>query len=155
MQNKNIKHNNNLLQARRRCGLSPKQVASLLSKKSAEELYRYENGSYLPSLPTALKLEVIYQTPIRLLFQDLFGTLKAEIGEKRQSRPHLFPERAWFPKSAEQLKMEETCFYAGILKNHYPGPSEMEMITKHIIALTNTLSDYKQGRNPFEFRSGL
>ncbi len=149
MQNKNLKHDNNLLQVRRRRGLELKQVAFLLSKKSNDELYRYESGGYYPSLPTALKLEIIYQTPARLLFQDLFESFKAEIGEKRKARPHLFPERARFPNHIEQLDQGENCFYADILKTHAPDPSEMEMITKHIIALTNTLSDYKQGRNPF------
>lgn len=149
MQNKNPKHNNNLLQSRRRSGLALKQVAFLLSKKSADEMYRYEAGGYYPNLPTALKLEIIYQMPAKLLFQDLFESLKAEIGERRKASPLLFPDRVRFPNHTEQLDQGEDCFYADILKNHFPAPSEMEMITKHIIALTNTLSDYKQGRNPF------
>lgn len=149
MRNKNFKHKNNLLQARRRCCLEPKQVAFLLAKKSADELYRYENGVYFPNLPTALKLEAIYQTPVRLLFQDLFEELKADVDEKRKSHQHLFPERAWFPNHAEHLSREESCFYAKILQSRFPSPAETAMITKHIIALTNTLSDYKQGRNPF------
>lgn len=149
MQNKNLNYKSNLLQARRRSELEPKQVAFLLSKKSADELYRYENGIYFPSLPTVLKLEIIYQTPTRLLFQDLFEELKTSIAERRKSHPHLFPERAWFPNQAEQLSQEESCFYSEILKTRFPSPAETAMITKHIIALTNTLSDYKQGRNPF------
>lgn len=158
MQNKNLtsgssSSGNNLLQARRRAGLAPKQVAVLLAKKSVDELYRYEKESYFPSLPTALKLEIIYQTPTRLLFQDLFRTLRTEIEEKRKSRPQLFPERAWFPSPGEQLQQEEHCFFAELLKNHFPSSTEMEMITKHIIALTHTLSDYKQGRDPFSLES--
>jgi transcriptional regulator with XRE-family HTH domain len=149
MRNKNLNHKNNLLQARRRSGLEPKQVAFLLGKKTTDELYRYENGNYFPNLPTVLKLEIIYRTPTRLLFQDLFETFKMEIDEKRKSNPRLFPERTWFPNSAERLSQEENCFYADILKNRFPSPAEMEIITRHVIALTNTLSDYKQGRNPF------
>ncbi|MDQ3179034.1 MAG: hypothetical protein M3Q33_00795 [Acidobacteriota bacterium] len=155
MQNKNLKHNNNLLQFRRRSGLALKQVAFLLSKKSTDELYRYENGICFPNLPTALKLEIIYQTPSRLLFQDLLESIKTDIAEKRKTHPQLFPERAWFPNRSEQLSQEENCFYADILKNRFPSPAEMEMITKHVIALTNTLSDYKQGRNPFSLPTEL
>ncbi len=149
----NITVKNNLLQARRRSGLELKQAAFLLSKKSTDELYRYENGIYFPNLPTVLKLEIIYQTPARLLFQDLFETFKTDIAEKRKSNPHLSSKRAWFLHHTDQLTQAERCFYAEILKNHFPSPPEMEMITKHIIALTNTLSDYKQGRNPFSLPS--
>jgi transcriptional regulator with XRE-family HTH domain len=155
MQNKNFKQNNNLLQARRRSGLEPKQIAFLLSKRSTDELYRYENGKCYPNLPTLLKLEIIYQTPPRLLFQNLFDSLRADITEKRNLHPHLFSERAWFPSPAEQLSQEEQCFYAAILKSRFPSSAEMELITKHVIALTNTLSDYKQSRNPFSLQSKL
>lgn len=155
IQNKNRIHKNNLLQFRRRSGLEPKQVAFLLSKKSGDELYRYEKGNYFPDLPTVLKLEIIYHTPIRLLFQELFESLRADINERRKSHPQLFPGREWFPKTNEQLSQEEYCFYTEILKNRFPTTLEVEIISKHNIALTNTLSDYKQGRNPFSLPSKL
>jgi transcriptional regulator with XRE-family HTH domain len=148
MENKNLKYKNNLLQFRRRSGLEPKQIIFLLSKKSKDELYRYEKDVYFPVLPTLLKLEIIYQAPLRLLFQDLFEALKTEIAEKRKSQPHLFPDRAFFPSRLEQLSQEERCFYGEILKSRQPNRTETEMITKHIIALSNTLSDFNQGRNP-------
>lgn len=149
MQNKNHKPKNNLLEARRRCGLEPKQISFLLGKKSTDDLYRYENGGRYPNLPTILKLSIILATPPHFLYQDLFQALKDEIAEKIKSHPLMFPERAWFPTNAEQLKQEEPCFYADILKSRIPTALELESITKHLVAVMNTVSDYKQGRNPF------
>lgn len=141
---------NNLWQARKRAGLERKQVAFLLSKKSTDEISRYERGKYLPNLKTALKLEIIYQLPIRLLFQDLSEQLRTEIDEIKEKHIHLLPNTNWFPKSSEQLKQEEFCFYAELLTKHIPNQLELETVTKHIIALNNIVSDYKQGRKPFE-----
>ena len=140
---------NNLWQARKRAGLERKQVAFLLSIKSSDMISRYESGKHIPTLKTALKLEIIYQVPVRLLFQGLFEELRAEINEIKRKHQSLLPKEDWFPKSSEQLKQEEFCFYTEILKNHVPSDQEIEIATKHIIALNNTVSDYKQGRNPF------
>ena len=150
MQNKNLaRRRNNLLQARRRSPLESKQIAFLLSKKSVNELYRYENGNSFPNLPTALMLEIVYRTPVRLLFQDLFAELQTEIAERRKSNLRLFPDEEQFPPAAERLLREEYCFFAEILKTRFPSPMEREMIRKHIPALMNTLSGHNQGRDPF------
>ncbi len=153
MKNKNLACQNNLLQARRRSSLSPKQASVLIAKKGTDELHRYERGSCFPTLPTLLKLEIIYRMPVRLLFQDLFETLRTEINEKRKAQPALFPESAWFPSRLEQLGQEEECFYAGILKTRFPSPAEIEIINAHVIAVNNTLIEYKQGFDPRSIRS--
>ena len=140
---------NNLWQARQRRGLERKQVAFLLSKKSTDEISRYERNLYVPSLKTALKFEVIYQMRVRLLFQELFEQSRAEISKIRDGRPQLLPGGSWFAKDAEQLKQEEFCFYGELLKSRVPNSLELEAVTKHTIALINTVSDYKQGRRPF------
>ncbi len=140
---------NNLWRARQRSGFERKQIAFLLSRKVADEISRYEKGINLPNLKNALKLEIIYQTPIRLLFQDLFEQSRNEIGEIRERHAHLFPDNRWFPKPSDQLTQEEFCFYAELLKSRVPNKPELGAVTKHIIALNNTVSDYKQGHNPF------
>lgn len=146
--NTNIPIQNNLWQARQRGGLERKQVAFLLSKKSIDEISRYERGMYLPSLKIALKLEIIYQTPVRLLFQKLFEQCRSEISEVRQRHSQRFPDNRWFIKNPEQLRHEEFCFYGELLKNHVPSSLELESATKHTITLINTVSDYKQNRKP-------
>lgn len=153
MQNKNQTYikarKNNLLEAHRRCGLTSKQICFLLGKKSTDDLYLYENGKRYPNLPTVLKLAIILATPPLFLYQDLYQKLKDEIAEKRKSHLLMFPERAWFPSNAEELQQEEHCFYSDILKTRIPTALELESINKHIVALMNAVSDYKQGRDPF------
>jgi hypothetical protein len=149
MQNKKIRHKNNLLEARRRAGLEPKQVSFLLNKKTTDELHMYERGDRLPLLETLFRLAIIYATPPHFLYQAKFQELKKKITKKRKKHPHLFPERAWFPPNAESLKQEEHCFYAEILKTRVPTALEIEAINRHILDLNNTLIDYKQGRSPF------
>lgn len=121
----------------------------MLSQKSTDEISRYERNLYQPGLRTALKLEIIYQTPIRLLFQDLFEQSRNEISKIRERHAHPFPDNRWFPQPSDHLKQEEFCFYAELLKTRVPNEPELAAVTKHIIALNNTVSDYKQGRSPF------
>lgn len=147
--NTNNTTKNNLWQARQRSGFERKQIAVLLSRKVADEISRYEKGINLPNLKNALKLEIIYQMPIRLLFQPLFEQCRREISAIRQQQAQQIPDNNWFPNNAEQLKQEEFCFYSELLKTHIPKELELGAVTKHIIALNNTVTDYKQGRNPF------
>ncbi len=140
---------NNLLQARKRAGLERKQVAFLLTRKTNNEISIYERGGYLPNLQTALKLEAIYRTPIRLLFQGLFEQCRREIGERRKKDNQLLPREEWFPTHAEKLTQEEFCFYAEILKTHVPSSMELELIQNHTVSLINISSDYKNDRLPF------
>lgn len=69
---------NKLWQGRERAGLERKQVA-LLSGKTVDEISRYERGLNKPNLQTALKFEIIYRMPVKLLFPELFRKLEIEI----------------------------------------------------------------------------
>ena len=139
---------NTLLQARHRAGLERKQVTFLLSKKTTDELSRYERGLYPPNLLTALKFEIIYRTPLRLLFQELFEKLQMEIEELRRRNALMFPNDICFPKSSDQLQQEESCFYAEMLQDHTPNEMELQAATKHIIALNNVVRDYRYNLKP-------
>lgn len=70
---------NNLWIARKRAGLPQKWVASLLGHHSLSQVSEYECGRKLPGLRTALKLELIYGTPLEKLYPDLRGELLREI----------------------------------------------------------------------------
>lgn len=130
---------NNLWQSRQRTGLERKQVAAL-ADKTADEISRYERGAYQPNLKTALKLEIIYRMPVRLLFQELFRQLEREIGSRRKRHP--FPDNNWFPPHIEQLNDEQFCFYAELLKNRIPNELELSMLKKHVVNLMNVASGY-------------
>ncbi|GEM_PF-5916692 len=72
---------NNLWIARKRVGLPQKKVAAFLGVRSLSTVSEYEKGRKLPSLPIALRLELLYQTPLRDLFPNLYG----EAGESLPS----------------------------------------------------------------------
>jgi alpha-ketoglutarate-dependent taurine dioxygenase len=87
--------------------------------------------------------------PIRLLFQPLFEESRREISEIKQQHAQMFARVDWFPDHAEQLKHEEFCFYGQLLQSRVPSQLELEAATKHIISMSNIVSQYRQGRNPF------
>jgi transcriptional regulator with XRE-family HTH domain len=140
---------NDLKRARKRAGLDLKQAAFLLSKEHVSDLIRYEKGLVKPGLATALKFEIVYQRPIRVLFQDLYEHNKREVTQLKESHLGLFPNNYWFPEHFEQLEQEEHCFYSQMLKTGNPTRGEIELIIKHIIALSKIVSDYKQDRKPY------
>src|SRR5690349_17527313 len=69
---------NRLWIARKRIGLGQKSVARLLGHKCTSPISNYENGRLVPSLRTALKLAIIYQTPL----PDLYITLQQQLEEE-------------------------------------------------------------------------
>lgn len=76
---------NHLWLYRKRMGFSQKQVALLLGHKSTWPISDYERGKRLPTLTTALKLEIILRVPVAFLYQDLYGNLKRKIRATEES----------------------------------------------------------------------
>ncbi len=76
---------NCLWACRRKNGLSQKEVAVFLGHKKSSQLSHYECGRRLPNLATALKLEIIYRTPVAFLFYDLYSGLRDEVRGKEAS----------------------------------------------------------------------
>lgn len=66
-------------------GLSQKRAAYFMGLKSTNNLSRYEHGVKLPRLINALKLEIVYRTPVAFLFGDLYERLKKE-SRKREEK---------------------------------------------------------------------
>lgn len=137
---------NNLWEARRRRGLGLKQVALLLDQKSADEISRYEKGLQKPGLENLLKLAIIYQTPVPLLFQELFEEYREEILNLKKKYSQLFPEENWFPPRQEETVEEEFCFYLRLLESRALTELELEMIQKHVVDLANTSSNCRVKR---------
>lgn len=61
-----------------------KDVAAKLGLKDTALLSRWENGDSLPSLVSAARLAVLYQTSLDDLFAGLLRTVKGEIGEENK-----------------------------------------------------------------------
>ncbi len=78
---------NRLWIARKRAELPQKWVAALLGHRSLSKICEYERGRKLPGLRTALKLSVIYQTPVAELFPGVHAELSREIGAVKARHP--------------------------------------------------------------------
>ena len=80
MQNKQTDKNQNRLASYRRSrGYSQRYVAHLLGHKGHGALSGYERGSSLPTLATALKLEIVLRTPVAFLFPGVYDALRNDI----------------------------------------------------------------------------
>lgn len=67
---------------RKRAGLSQRELASIVGWKSGAVVSHYEWANRLPSLQTALALEVLFGVPVRQLFVGAFES----IGQETESR---------------------------------------------------------------------
>ena len=79
MPNYETNHSNKLWIARQKVGLPQKSVARLLGYSCTSPISEYENGKLLPNLRTALKLSIIYKTPLPQLYASLYNKLQDEI----------------------------------------------------------------------------
>ncbi|WAC07988.1 MAG: helix-turn-helix transcriptional regulator [Thermodesulfobacteriota bacterium] len=70
---------------RKKLGHSQKSAAYFMGWKKTNNLSRYEHGVKLPGLINALKLEIVYRTPVAFLFRELYGQLKREIRMREES----------------------------------------------------------------------
>jgi transcriptional regulator with XRE-family HTH domain len=80
---RNARFPNRLWRQRRRLGFSQQHVATLVGYHTPGEISRFEHGERLPSLVMALKLEIVYQTPVAFLFPDLYLRLREGIRAKQ------------------------------------------------------------------------
>ena len=56
---------------RKKMGYTQREVAALLGYRSATHISSYERGERLPSLETAIKLEVVLCAPVAFLFPTM------------------------------------------------------------------------------------
>lgn len=64
---------------RKRLGYERKQIAVLLGHKTTYQLCRFETGQRAPSFKEAAKLSVLYNLPIRVLFDRYFQHCREEL----------------------------------------------------------------------------
>ena len=128
------KTHNRLWLARKRRGLRQKQVAFLLNHHTVDQISRYEKGLRVPTLETALRLEIVYQTPLRLLFADLYEKLQGEIKQKMQGSAGLQST------AGEQEDLREFCAYAELLSMPSLSQAERDKVRRHVIDLTRRMA---------------
>ena len=79
-----VRFPNRLWRQRHRAGLSQQDVADLVGYHTPGEISRFERGERLPSLVMALKLEIVYHTPVAFIFPDLYLRLREAIRAKQE-----------------------------------------------------------------------
>lgn len=127
------KNQNRLLLTRKRCGFGQKQVAILLGHKTIDQISRYERGARMPSLKTALKLQIIYNQPINILFQGYFNGCLGEIEAKAKTFGDNFV--------LNPTTNPEICTYLELLKPLQVPPPNMEKVGKHVLELMNARTE--------------
>jgi len=60
------------------------QVAEILGYHSPTDISHYEHGRKVPSLVTALKLELVYRVPVAFLFPELYHELKEQLRAREE-----------------------------------------------------------------------
>jgi transcriptional regulator with XRE-family HTH domain len=84
METNTITIKNHLWTYRKKMGFSQKRVANFLGFKRTNDISRYEHGGKLPGLINALKLEIVYRTPVAFLFPDLYEDLRKKIRQREE-----------------------------------------------------------------------
>lgn len=82
---------NRLWYYRKRLGYSQKRIARLLGHRQTSHVSDYERGKRLPTLDTALKLELILRVPAAFLYEDRYKALKHEIRHAEEYWKSLHP----------------------------------------------------------------
>lgn len=119
--------------ARSRRDLGQKQVAYLLGHKNLDQVSRYETGSSLPTLQTALKLEIIFGVPVRALFPELHAALRSEI-RKRASVSRRLSEQLG------DMFVDDHCSYEGLLVDVNVPMDVRQKIHRHAAFLINKMN---------------
>ena len=142
------KINNRLWQARQRAGLEQKQVARLLGHKNCDQLSRYERGARLPSLRIALKLEIIYRTPVSNLFPEHYQQYRAEIAvaDTQSGQSNGLAENY----EGERLPDAHICTYGNSMLRKKPTADEISAARKHSIRLIQTIAEVVHRHKPTE-----
>lgn len=141
------KTNNRLWQVRHKRGLEQKQVARLLGHKNCDQISRYERGVRMPSLRIALKLELIYCTPISDLFPDHYQRYRSEIAANTSGSGWLSPQEK---NEAEPLADTHVCTYENSMLKKKPTAPEVAAANKHSIRLIEKIADCIHERKRFE-----
>src|SRR5581483_5682094 len=128
---------NQLWRARKRRGLEQKQVAYLIEKTTVA-VSRYEHGIHLPDLQTLLALEIIYGTPLRLLFPELYEQIHARIAERIKGRKSLRLKCRDLIEDNDQE--HEYCGYEETFKLPHPSPAERNKVRSHVTHLAKWLA---------------
>lgn len=133
-------HHNRLWLARKRLGLRQKQVAYLLNQHTLDQVSRYEKGLRVPSLETALKFEIIYRTPLRVLFADTYEHLQAELKQRMAENAGLPHISGTEHEGNADNEPAEICEYSELLDMPAVPLAELAPARQHAIRIIKRLA---------------
>lgn len=86
--------NTYIRRARKRSGLSQRELAALIGKTSGSYISRFEKGRRVPPLDIALALSVALQTPVYELFAGRFQKVEQAVTTRAEKLCGEHPTRA-------------------------------------------------------------
>lgn len=128
---------NRLWQTRKRRELEQKQVAYLLNHHTPDQVSRYELGTRMPTLGTALMLEMIYGAPLRVLYKDLYERLQAELRARLERIPQSHGRLAEF---LNEDGLREYCAYSELLQTAQPAQADQLKARRHVTEMAKRLA---------------
>lgn len=128
---------NRLWQTRKRRGLEQKHIAYLLNHHTADQVSRYELGTRLPTLETALLLEMIYGAPLRVLYKDLYERLQSEYRERLERVTQLQDRLAEF---LNEDGAREYCAYRELIQTGQPSQVDLLKARRHVTELAKRMA---------------
>jgi|ERR671927_121102 transcriptional regulator with XRE-family HTH domain len=132
------KQPNRLWLARKRRGLEQKQVSYLLDHKGIDQLSQYEQGTRLPTLENALKLEIIYGVPLRFLYKELSARLEDEVWQRISLNPVL--HKRFGNRTTQVAGLSEYCAYAELIAAPHASEADRVAARRHVTALAKKLA---------------
>lgn len=117
---------NRLWLARKRCGYEQKQIARLLGYKTIQQISRYETGLRVPSLKKAIKLGILYNLPIRVLFHNYYRECREEL----IARAKKFDEQSF--GNFNLIDPSDYCTYIELMNSPFMDDVDKEKIRRHI-----------------------
>lgn len=123
---------NQLAVIRRRTLTLQKQVSKLLERRSTEDISRWEGGTKLPSLATALKLAVMYDIPARDILDGYFNMCRTAI-KQQESR---MGKKLNGSTEYNSLKIE-FCSYEELMKKGSVTGEDLDSVRRHAVQLIN------------------
>jgi DNA-binding XRE family transcriptional regulator len=131
---------NRLWHARKRRRLQPKQVAYLINHKTSDQIIRYEKGERDPPLHIALMLEIIYATPIRVLFKEHYEHFQADIYSRLRNNKVLSLPGLNDQPGIEDEEMQDFCAYAELLGLTPLSPADLNKVRNHVTHLAKHIA---------------
>ncbi len=129
-------YRNQLSLIRQRRLIRQKYVSKLLGHRSIDLISRYERGTKMPSLRTALKLAIIYNIEVRVMLNGYFEACRREVEKTRMGADRNSRSLSLAPQFANgYCSFEEKLKKADVTKN------EIERAHRHTVDLVRQRSE--------------